>query len=719
MIINSITLKNFRAYEDETTFSFTPNDGKNIVLIGGENGAGKSTLFEAIKLCIYGPIAYGYLGQNSNYITKVKNNINNNAFSNENIEAFISIDLSFKDGTEVKIYTLTRSWNYLNHRLNESFSVLLKGEELSNEDKLYFDKYLKSVLPPSLFDFFFFDGEELSEFFTGKSASSNLKEAVLELFNYDTFDVLKKQLLAFQRSQSKSSAKIEEAQNNFDSLSAIVLKLKEDIHNLEHTISVSTDLLDELLIKKSNTENDFRNSGGIFDEERAAITSEINKLESERIDINQYVKDFCNETLPFLLVSNKLIKMKEQIEKEDNLNSYNAIKEKLSGTIVKKSLNSAKLKYKPSNKVHDEVAAALLQNMFDTQSLDNVANILSLSSEQKNNIIFIINNILNKQSSLSKSLISKFTRTKEISLKTKELKEKLNSSVSEDILNVYLESMNSINKEITEIENILAVSKSKLEDTQEELQNKEYHLTRARNEYSNLLQGNNVLDMSKSLISYLETLLTRLTRDKISLIEDEFINIFSKIIRKDNYVNSIAIDDHFTCTLYINKEYTSTEVLNIIRNIGFDGIDKKYGPKFKEDLLSHYGVVSVKEVESKLIEDVFGNYCLSTKVNVNEFSNGEKQIYILCLIWSIIKTSGVEIPFIIDTPYARIDDTHRNSLTNTYLPNISKQVIILSTNKEIDTELYKVIEPYVCNEYLLLYNTEARKTEVKNGYFEV
>ena len=75
MIINSITLKNFRSYEDETTFSFTPKDNKNIVLIGGENGAGKSTLFEAIKLCIYGPITYGYLGENHNYLTKIKNNI--------------------------------------------------------------------------------------------------------------------------------------------------------------------------------------------------------------------------------------------------------------------------------------------------------------------------------------------------------------------------------------------------------------------------------------------------------------------------------------------------------------------------------------------------------------------------------------------------------------------------------------------------------------------
>ena len=64
MIINSIKLKNFRSYEDETEFSFSPKGNKNIVLIGGENGAGKSTLFEAINLCIYGPMSYGYLGIN-------------------------------------------------------------------------------------------------------------------------------------------------------------------------------------------------------------------------------------------------------------------------------------------------------------------------------------------------------------------------------------------------------------------------------------------------------------------------------------------------------------------------------------------------------------------------------------------------------------------------------------------------------------------------------
>lgn len=719
MIINSITLKNFRSYEDKTTFSFTPKRNKNIVLVGGENGAGKSTLFEAIKLCIYGPITYGYLGLNHNYLTKIKNNINDNAFKNEAIECYVGLSISFKEGTQIKDYYLKRSWNYINQKIHEDFKVSLNDTELNDEDKLYFDKYLKSVIPPSLFDFFFFDGEELSEFFTGKSASSNLKESILELFNYDTFEVLKKQLLAHQKAKSKSNIKLEDAQNNFDLLSSKVKDLKLEIENLEKTLLLDEELLDTLLVKRNGIEDDFKSSGGLLEGEKAVLNSEIAKLENDRTNINVEIKDFCNDTLPFLLVTDLLEETKIQIEKEDSLTSYNSISKKLSGDIVKEALVKH-IPPKVKNINFNEIAVDLLNNMFNTIELNNIANILELSTEQRNTITHTIDNILNKRNTLTKSTFSKFDSISQITNKLKNLRSKLNSSISDDILNSYLENLHSINEEINVIQKNLAVRKTTIESKYDELKNKEYHLTRARNEYTTLLQNSNVVDMSTQLIEYLSELLTNLTKDKITLIENEFIKIFSKIIRKNNYVNSIVIDDNFNTTLYINKDYNSTEILNVINNLGFDGLIKKYGDKFLEDLLNHYKVNSHKDLKSLISSDISFNYiCLSTKININDFSNGEKQIYILCLIWAIIKSSGVEIPFIIDTPYARIDETHRNSLTTAYLPNISKQVIILSTNKEIDTELYKVVKPYVCDEYLLLYNTKLRKTEVKNGYFEV
>ena len=719
MIINSIKLKNFRSYEDETEFSFSPKDNKNIVLIGGENGAGKSTLFEAIKLCIYGPMSYGYLGSNGNYLTKIKNNINNNAFKNDIVDCNISLSLSFTEGTQINEYNLSRTWEYVNQKIKETFTVDKNGKTLNDDEILYFNKYLQSLLPPSLFDFFFFDGEELTEFFVGKNSSTSLKEAVLQLFNYDTFDILKKHLLSFQRNMSKSNNSLSEVQTIYDEALERVKEINSKIDSCNSSILNKEELLDNLKTKKNILDEEFKSSGGILETERAEINSLINKLENERFTLNQEIKDFCNDILPFIIVSDLLADTKTQIENEDNIASYNAIKTKLSADVIEKSFNKIP-NLNNCNTDYEEVAIAILENMFNSNELDNINEILMLSSDQKHNTLSIINKILTNKSTYSNNIKNNFIRLKSIANELKQLRDRLNSTISGELLDKYLENISIVNNEIITVENAIVSLHHLLESLNLELSNAEYHYTRAKNQYSASLQNNNVLELSSNLTDYLDALLATLSKDKLKLIEDNFIEIFSLIIRKNEYVSSIVIDDNFDTTLYVARDYASFEVENIITNLGINDISKKYGLMFIEDLLTKFNISSLDEVikhfntnpTMELIE-------LRTKVNVNDFSKGEKQIYILCLIWALIKSSGIDVPFIIDTPYARIDETHRKALTLEYLPNISKQVIILSTNEEIDANLYNVIKPYICDEYLLLYNEKGRKTEVKKGYFEV
>ena len=719
MIINSIKLKNFRSYEDETEFSFSPKENKNIVLIGGENGAGKSTLFEAIKLCIYGPMSYGYIGINSNYLTKIKNNINNNAFKSDIVRCDISLSLSFKEGTQINEYSLNRSWEYINQKIVENFEVI-KNRTVLNEDEVnYFNRYLQSVLPPSLFDFFFFDGEELTEFFIGKNSSNSLKDAVLQLFNYDTFNILKKQLLSFQRNISKNNNSLADIQSLYDeSLNRVKLAKSEIALTTSHLESKELEL-DELLVKKNTLDDEFKSSGGILETERSEITAKINKLENERSIINQEIKDFCNDILPFLIVSDLLVDTKKQIEKEENISSYKAVKNKLSGEVIKKSFYSIPT-LNNSSANFDEIAVTILNNMFDVKELKNISEILLLSDDQKINVLSTITSILVNNEAHKKSLVNNFNKLKSIAIELKDCRDKLNSTVSGELVENYLKEIEVINNTIINIQNSILTLKHKLDTCNEELKNAEYHYTRAKNQYTSSLQDNNVLELSANVTEYLDALLATLTKDKLRLIEENFINIFKTIIRKNEYVSSIVIDNSFESTLYVNRGYSSLEIQNIISNLGINDISKKYGLMFIEDLLNKYPVSSLTELMEYLnYNPTWEEIEVRTKVNVNDFSKGEKQIYILCLIWALIKSSGVEVPFIIDTPYARIDESHRKTLTVDYLPNISKQVIILSTNEEIDSNLYNVIKPYICDEYLLLYNESARKTEVKKGYFEV
>lgn len=719
MIINSIKLKNFRSYEDETEFSFSPKDNKNIVLIGGENGAGKSTLFEAIKLCIYGPMSYGYLGINSNYLTKIKNNINNNAFKNDIVKCDISISLSFKEGTQVNEYTLNRNWEYINQRIVENFEVIKNGTLLNEDEINYFNRYLQSVLPPSLFDFFFFDGEELTEFFIGKNSSNSLKDAVLQLFNYDTFNILKKQLLSFQRNISKNNNSLNDIQALYDESLNRVKTAKSQIELFTSQLESKEIELDELIVKKNNLDEEFKSSGGILENERAEITSKINKLENERSIINQEIKDFCNDILPFIIVSDLLADTKKQIEKEENISSYKAVKNKLSGEVIKKSFNSIPT-LNNSSADFNEIAITILNNMFDVKEIENISEILLLSDDQKVNVLSTITSIISNNETYKNSLINNFDKLKSIAMDLKAYRDKLNSTVSGELVENYLKEIEAINTVILNTQNSILTLKHDLDNSNEELKNAEYHYTRAKNQYTSSLQNNNVLELSANVTDYLDALLATLTKDKLRLIEENFIDIFKTIIRKNEYVSSIVIDDSFESTLYVTRGYSSLEIQNIISNLGINDISKKYGLMFIEDLLNKYPVSSLTELMEYLNNNPsWESIEVRTKVNVNDFSKGEKQIYILCLIWALIKSSGVEVPFIIDTPYARIDESHRKTLTVDYLPNISKQVIILSTNEEIDSNLYNVIKPYICDEYLLLYNESARKTEVKKGYFEV
>lgn len=84
MKINKIVLYNFNSFEGMNEFDFSSTcDQKNIVLIGGKNGAGKTSLFTAIKIALYGPLTYGYMGINPHYISKIKDCINSNAFQTD------------------------------------------------------------------------------------------------------------------------------------------------------------------------------------------------------------------------------------------------------------------------------------------------------------------------------------------------------------------------------------------------------------------------------------------------------------------------------------------------------------------------------------------------------------------------------------------------------------------------------------------------------------
>lgn len=104
-------------------------------------------------------------------------------------------------------------------------------------------------------------------------------------------------------------------------------------------------------------------------------------------------------------------------------------------------------------------------------------------------------------------------------------------------------------------------------------------------------------------------------------------------------------------------------------------------------------------------------------ISREELSAGEKQIYAISMLSALGKTTRRNLPIVIDTPLGRLDSHHRQKLAVEYLPYASQQVIVLSTDTEVDEGFYKQLEPSISHSYELCYQEQEASTVIKPGYF--
>ena len=97
-------------------------------------------------------------------------------------------------------------------------------------------------------------------------------------------------------------------------------------------------------------------------------------------------------------------------------------------------------------------------------------------------------------------------------------------------------------------------------------------------------------------------------------------------------------------------------------------------------------------------------------------SAGEKQVLAIAILWGLGLASGRQLPVIIDTPLGRLDTEHRSRLLSLYFPQASHQVILLSTDSEINNDELEVLRPSLAKILHLQFDTELGRTTIEEGY---
>ena len=118
-------------------------------------------------------------------------------------------------------------------------------------------------------------------------------------------------------------------------------------------------------------------------------------------------------------------------------------------------------------------------------------------------------------------------------------------------------------------------------------------------------------------------------------------------------------------------------------------------------------------------DDTCEKISLPVEVNKDRLSSGEKQIFVMSLYWAMMNQSKNELPFIIDTPFARIDSDHRTNIVEQFFKRLPGQLFILSTNEEIGTKHMAALSEKTSNVFLLEYGDDKCTRVFENRYFEV
>ena len=695
MKINNIILHNFGSYEGTTDFETRPFEDRNIVLVGGKNGAGKTTLFTAMRLCLYGYKSMGYKNLNSFYNRAIIKLINNTAKISKPAVAYVTMCVDLNNGQGMDSYSLTRRWE-LNESLVETFAVSKNGIDLNEDEIADFDKYIISLIPPELFNLYFFDGEKIADFFMDEGSSTRIKEAFLTLCGYDTFDIMRKNFKRISTGSSTSTPALEEYIAAKDALTAA-----ESLYiDLSAQLKACIDAISDCEATLEAQEKEYYQKGGITEEEWNQKLFTLKEEEKKRETYNALLKKWANEIIPFIMLRKQILELKAQIENENQALKY---------TYFCEVLNSPAIRALIEDKLADISSAA-----FEGFGTDK-APILNLSLEQNSVLVAQINHILSFEQEKVEKCKKAIKRSLNFTAKIrKEIEGSSITSVQE-----YMKRR----AQLFEEKSALLVQRVELEQQlvaqKEALALAEQQLNRVQARLEDELKKASINDISARAIVMLDKLQEVLYRRQINRVESFFRKEIRTLMRKTHFIDDIYIDNNFNTHIYRTDDVGVETLMDALRTNTEEQLSAFWGEKALQELYRLSRSHSYEELLDYFNNVVLESVALPIEIDKASLSNGEKQIFIMALYHSLVSLCNHELPFVIDTPFARIDTEHRQNISKHFFSKLNGQVFILSTNEEINSSHVKLLERKIAATYMLE-NTDNKKTIVlKNSYFEV
>ncbi|MBT4326679.1 MAG: DNA sulfur modification protein DndD, partial [Candidatus Nitrosopelagicus sp.] len=436
----------------------------------------------------------------------------------------------------------------------------------------------------------------------------------------------------------------------------------DDISRYEAKLGAKNTETDELGSEINTIEAQVSKIGGGFASKRGELKTKKASLQMKKISLESDLRTVISGPTPLGLIPQLIKSLKSQIVKDEKILKQEIRQEILheKESELSKLLKSKKLwnEIDTDSQSKEKLIEDILSVFESEQKSKNSTSMFNLSPLDYANILTLFDNLKTKYLQNLKKLSDEY---RDVNDELQKIDASLVNAPNDDELGPLISKLNSLHEE-------QGVLKTEAGHLEQQISSKNSYLKMLNFKLRNILadkykdknagvQAELATKVQKVLDEYVEKLKIK----KLELLEKYLLEEIQRLMHKENLVTKVSVDKN----------------------------------TFEIKLFDKDGNQSPKDLLSK----------------------GEKQMYATAVLLALAKTSGKPLPFMIDTPLARLDVGHRDNLIKKFFPYASHQVVIFSTDSEIDQKYYLQMKPYLSRSYAMEYLPGKGKTHQHLSYF--
>jgi DNA sulfur modification protein DndD len=547
-----------------------------------------------------------------------------------------------------------RQWSFTKDAPREYVSVFVNGEEQPDLGlSESWDDEIERILPARLAELFFFDGERIESLADSARSGAVLRTAVASLLGLDLVDQLAGDLEILRQRQRQRWLAPEDQTLQRDLDTELEAK-QQALADLKLRMAELRNRIDRARFALDQADQKSKEQGGEHFLKRDQMIAERAKLEEQLHSTEERLREAAAGALPLALVSTQLEELQRKLEEQAASLSHEA------SAAVQHQLKQMKAWVRKQDfpkKVSEEITEYLTRKL--EQLPEPQADGIPLDWHQ---LAAQVTALLEARLSTARARATQLMAgSRKYTQKLGALDEQLQRVPEQEQVAAVFKEQGAADAALKGLLAELAV----LEADEQVLLRRLSEIGRQRQElFAKVVDAGDAqrtVEYCERASRTLADFRTRLIKKRREQLETLILEAFRMLSRKPNLIGQIRLDP-------------DTMMLTLLTGEG--------------ELLA-----------------------------TQQLSAGERQLLAVAMLWGLARASGRPVPVVIDTPLGRLDGEHRRALVERYFPDASHQVILLSTDQEVDADYSRLLEDSVAHRYLIDYSPHERTSSFSLGYF--